>query len=370
MTQAALSRRTGLSTATVSNLVANLRQDGIVATRPTTSSGRRAVLVELDGSRRSKVAVGIDIGRRHLRIILATPAREVAAEESVGLDIGHDAEHSIAEAVRVLSELLERSGHSHEDVIGCGVGIPGPIDGRTGEVSHGAILPTWVGFRPVDRLQEALGLPVFLDNDANLGALAEVTWGDHTNVPHLVYLKVASGIGAGLILSEQLYRGSVGITGEIGHVPVTEYGEMCRCGNRGCLETVASTAVMLDTLSRTGLLSRQDGVAQLVGLVLSGDPAAARVVEDAGLALGQALGVVTNLLNPDVVVIGGPLAPLEDHLLAPVRRGLLRFASPAAGAVTQVVMSSLGDRAEALGACSLVFRNVGSQPWSDVVATL
>ncbi|MBW3085809.1 N-acetylglucosamine repressor [Austwickia sp. TVS 96-490-7B] len=363
MTQAALSRVTGLSTATISNIVASLRDEGSVLTSPTTASGRRAVLVELGGPSSGKVAAGIDIGRRHLRIILATLSRDVVAEEAVSLPPRHSAEESIARADQLLSVLLRRAGRRRQDVVGCGVGIPGPIDARTGEIAHGIILPTWVGFRPVDRLRAALGLPVFLDNDANLGALAEVTWGPYVDVDHLLFLKVASGIGSGLILSGQVYRGAMGITGEIGHIPVSEHGQVCRCGNRGCLETVASTAVMLEALARTGVVEPEAGVGRLVELVDSGNPAAGRVLEDAGLALGQVLGTMANMLNPSVAVIGGPLAPLGETLLAPVRRGLRRYASPTVSVATEVVATSLGERAEALGACSLVFQQAQEETW-------
>ena len=136
----------------------------------------------------------------------------------------------------------------------CGVAIPGPIDARTGRIAHGAILPAWVGFRPVDRLAQALRLPVHLDNDANLGALAELTWGPYGDAEHLLYVKVASGIGAGLVLSGQVYRGALGITGGVGHMPISEYGPVCRCGNRGCLEAMASVATMIDSLVQLSLI--------------------------------------------------------------------------------------------------------------------
>ena len=355
MTQVALSRSTGLSTATVSNIVGDLREEGQVATRPTTASGRRALLVELAAAPRDRVAVGIDIGRRHLRIVLATLQRDIIAEDYLALPLGHTAEDGMQQAVRLLDRQLRAGDLRREDIVGCGVGVPGPIDARSGRIAHGAILPTWVGFRPIDRLREALRLPVHLDNDANLGALAEITWGPYVDLQDLVYVKVASGIGAGLVLSGQVYRGAMGITGEIGHMPVSEYGPVCRCGNRGCLEAVASTSSMLDALAQSGLVGPGAAVDRLIELVRAGDPVVGRIVEDAGLAIGQAVGTVVNLLNPAVTVIGGPLAPLGDTVLAPIRRGMQRFASPTVGVETEVAVSSLGDRAEALGACSLVF---------------
>ncbi|MCA0436520.1 MAG: ROK family transcriptional regulator [Austwickia sp.] len=364
MSQAALSRSTGLSTATVSNIVGQLRAEHLVSTSPTTSSGRRALLVELTTPPRPAVAAGIDIGRRHLRIVLATMQREVLAEDAVPLPLGHTAEAGIRAAVRLLDHLVAAGDLRRDDIAGCGVAIPGPIDARTGRIAHGAILPAWVGFRPVDRLAQALRLPVHLDNDANLGALAELTWGPYGDAEHLLYVKVASGIGAGLVLSGQVYRGALGITGEIGHMPISEYGPVCRCGNRGCLEAMASVATMIDSLVQSGVVEAGATTQQLLDLVRAGDPVAGRIVEDGAVAIGQALGAVVSLLNPAVAVIGGPLAPLGDTLLAPLRRGLRRFASPTIGAETEVVVSSLGDRAEALGACALVFQASGAESFA------
>ncbi len=352
-TQAELSRQTGLSTATVSNIVKVLHDAGVVATEPTTSSGRRALSVRLNSN--SAVAVGIDFGRRHLRVVLANLAYEVLAEQNITLPLGHEADVSISAAVDLLDSLLEDAGVRRADVVGVGAGIPGPIDHRTGTVAQGAILPEWVGFHLLAHLEERLGLPVFVDNDANLGALSEVTWGPHSGVENLVFVKIGSGIGAGLILNGLLFYGQVGVTGEIGHATIVEHGAVCRCGNRGCLETVASTTTMSELLSR----GQPDPLTpdEIVRRALAGHPAVLRVIDDAGLAVGRALGNVANLINPEVIVIGGPLADLGEILLEPIRRGLLRHAVPLIGETTTVTMSALGARAEVLGAAALVFQN-------------
>jgi predicted NBD/HSP70 family sugar kinase len=352
-TQAELSRQTGLSTATVSNIVKVLHDAGVVATEPTTSSGRRALSVRLNSN--SAVAVGIDFGRRHLRVVLANLAYEVLAEQNITLPLGHEADVSISAAVDLLDSLLEDAGVRRADVVGVGAGIPGPIDHRTGTVAQGAILPEWVGFHLLAHLEERLGLPVFVDNDANLGALSEVTWGPHSGVENLVFVKIGSGIGAGLILNGLLFYGQVGVTGEIGHATIVEHGAVCRCGNRGCLETVASTTTMSELLSR----GQPEPLTpdEIVRRALAGHPAVLRVIDDAGLAVGRALGNVANLINPEVIVIGGPLADLGEILLEPIRRGLLRHAVPLIGETTTVTMSALGARAEVLGAAALVFQN-------------
>jgi len=352
LTQAELARQTGLSTATVSNIVKTMTAIGSLETEPTTSSGRRALLVRL--SNNGAVAVGIDFGRRHLRIVLASLGFTVVAERFVELPLGHRAEESIDRASQLLAALLEEHDVKPSAVLGVGVGIPGPIDQRTGTVVQGAILPEWVGIHLLE-LEKRLHFPVVFDNDANLGALAEVTWGPHNTVDNLVFVKIGSGIGAGLILGGHPFSGSLGITGEIGHETITDNGVACHCGNRGCLETVASTSVMMALLGTRAPVSTAD----IVRNALSGDSATLRVLDDAGAAIGRGLASIANLINPDVIVIGGPLAGLDQILLDPIRRGLLRHAVPSVGEATGLVMSSLGDRAEALGAASLVLQSPG-----------
>ena len=354
-TQAELARQTGLSTATVSNIVKIMQDAGLASTEPITSSGRRALNMRLNS--KGAVAVGIDFGRRHLRVVLASLSYHVIAEESVMLPLGHHSEEGIQAATVLLEKLLRQSGVDRSAVVGAGVGIPGPIDRRTGTVAQGAILPEWVGINILQHLEDTLKIPVYVDNDANLGALAQVTWGPHTGVSDLMFVKIGSGIGGGLILNGAPYYGNVGITGEIGHATIHEHGMVCRCGNRGCLETIASTTTMVELLSRGG--DRPLTPADIVRKALARDSATLRVVDDAGFAVGRALGNVANLINPEVIVVGGPLADLGNLLLDPIRRGLVRHAVPVIGETTTLTMSSLGDRAEALGAAALVFQNAG-----------
>ncbi|WP_230854782.1 ROK family transcriptional regulator [Arthrobacter terrae] len=354
-TQAEISRSTGLSTATVSNIVKNMAAKGLVFTSPTTSSGRRAVSVTFNGN--GAIAVGIDFGRSHVRVVLANLSYQVVAERAVPLPLGHHASESIKAAADLLARLLAEADLPRSAIVGAGAGIPGPIDRRTGTVVQGAILPEWVGIHLLDRLEKVLEVPVYADNDANLGALAEVTWGQYGSVSNLMFLKIGSGIGAGLILNGAPYYGHVGVTGEIGHATINEHGPICRCGNRGCLETVASTATMIELLGRGS--AEPLTVGDIVSRALAKDSATLRVIDDAGLAVGRAIGNVANLINPEIIVVGGPLAGLGAILLDPIRRGLLRHAVPVVGESTTLAMSSLGDRAEALGAASLVFAQQG-----------
>jgi predicted NBD/HSP70 family sugar kinase len=191
-----------------------------------------------------------------------------------------------------------------------------------------------------------------VDNDANLGALAEAAFGAGRDAGDLIYLKVSSGIGAGLILNGRLYRGSGGLAGELGHVLVDPDGIVCRCGNRGCLETVAATGALVDRLR--GSHGEDLTVQAMLDGARAGDAGCRRVIHDAGRALGQVVATLFNVLNPELVVMGGHLAQAGDLLLAGVRESVARAALPETSREAGVVAGVLGDRAQVLGALALV----------------
>lgn len=344
-TQAQLTRATGLSAGTVASIVKDLDASGRVTLTPTTSSGRRALDIHLVDT--GHVAVGLDIGRRHVRALIVTPAHEIVADVQRPLPLGHDAATGIAAAREVMNQALEQAGRSHSQVLGAGVGLPGPYDPATGRIGSGAILPEWVGIDISAALSEALHVPVHVNNDANLGALAHLGWGEQKTGENFVFVKIGTGIGTGLVMGGKLYGGFRGMAGEIGHTIVVEQGLVCRCGNRGCLETVASTSSMLRALGAAP--HPPTTTDELVRAALTGDVVTRRVVEDAGLSIGKVLGQMASLINPQTILLGGPLSDLGELLLEPVVRGLLRHTVPEIGESVTVRVSGLRDRAEALG---------------------
>ena len=210
-TQAEISRQTGLSAATVSNIVRSLAEDGLVELAATVSSGRRAQAVRL--SSHAGLAAGVDFGRTHVRVALAALSHEVVAEREVAVRRGYPAAEGVEVARAVFDDLLASVGSGRSDVTGLGVGIPGPIDSRTGLVGSGSILPEWIG-EPVRELVESrFDIPASIENDANLGALAERTWGVARDVDDLVYIKGSTGIGAGIVVGGRLFRGGSGTAG-------------------------------------------------------------------------------------------------------------------------------------------------------------
>jgi len=349
-----LARMTGLSRTTVGSLVAELQARGLVLEeadgRRRGGRGRPPVFVRFDPA--AGVAVGIDFDHDRVRVALADLSSTVLAEDCAEIDVDHSAPDAIDAALEILAALQESAGVGDAQIVGAGVGLPGPIDRRTGTVGSAVILPGWAGLPARDTLAQRLGMGVQVDNDANLGALAEFSFGAGRGLSDMVYVRLGSGCGAGLVLGGSLHHGAAGLAGEIGHVQVREDGAVCRCGNRGCLETIAGDAAIRALLrpARGHDVSRQE----VLELVAAGDLGTTRVVSDAGYAIGRVLADLCNAVNPEAVVVGGELSEAGEPLLAAIREAIDRYALPGAAEVVKVVHGELGERAELLGAVALV----------------
>ena len=356
ISRAEIARRTGLSRSTVSSLVSELQADGLVIERPEPAAahgdqgGRPPILLSFDAS--AGVAVGIDFDHHHVRVAVSDLSSRILAEREQELDTDHAAHEGLDAAAELVGELLAEAGVDEATVIGAGMCLPGPVHRPTGVVGSTAILPGWVGVAAAEEMRRRLELPILVDNDANLAALAEAAFGAGRDAKDLVYLMISSGIGAGLVLNGRLYRGAEGLAGELGHVLVDADGPVCRCGNRGCLETVAGTDALAELLRR----SHGDGLdgRAIVRLAREGDLGCRRVIADAGRAIGKAAATLVNVLNPELLIVGGDLSDAGELLLGGVRESLERSALPTAVQAAEVVAGSLGDRAEVLGAIALV----------------
>ncbi|MEU0129556.1 MULTISPECIES: ROK family transcriptional regulator [unclassified Streptomyces] len=355
LTQAEIARGTGLSAATVSNIVRELKEGGTVEVTPTSAGGRRARSVSLSGD--AGIVIGVDFGHTHLRVAIGNLAHQVLAEESEPLDVDASSAEGFGRAEQLVNRLVETTGISPEKVIGVGLGVPGPIDVESGTLGSTSILPGWTGINPSQELAGRLGVPVYVDNDANLGALGELVWGSGRGVRDLAYIKVASGVGAGLVIDGHIYRGPGGTAGEIGHITLDESGPVCRCGNRGCLETFTAARYVLPLLmpSHGPDLTME----RVVQLAREGDPGCRRVVGDVGRHIGSGVANLCNLLNPSRVVLGGSLAEAGELVLGPIRDSVSRYAIPSAARQLSVLPGALGGRAEVLGALALVLSEMG-----------
>lgn len=339
LSQADIARRTGLSAGSVNSIVHGLRQAGRV---PFSESSRPRVSLTVG----SGIVVGVDIGRRHLRLALGDLNGEILSESLRDLAPGTVTEEVIEATREWLGEATASLPDSRP--LGACVGIPGPVNPGTGEMVAPALLPEWVGVDVVAAFSDALNVAVIVENDANLGAIAEAR---QAGAGDLVYIKAGTGIGAGVVLEGKLRRGASNSAGEIGHLSLDPNGIVCRCGNRGCLETIASTPAILNALESRML--PEAGIDAVVESALAGDVACIRVLGDAGSAIGIAAATLCTVLNPEQIVIGGPITQAGDIFLHTLGDAMRRYAVPASGNRARVSTSAYGDWASARGAVLL-----------------
>jgi predicted NBD/HSP70 family sugar kinase len=352
LSRAEVIRQTGLSRSTVSSIVQELLargevQEAVGGVYAAKGSGRPPSRLSLTGA--PGVLVGVDIGHRHVRVAVADLAANLLAEDEVSLDVDHDAGPALDRAAAMVTSCLSRADVQPSRVICVGMGVPGPIDPRTGAIVS-PILPGWVGMVPADELSARLGLVVRADNDANIGALGELGYGAARGYDDVIYVKVAGGIGAGLVLAGRLHRGVTGIAGEIGHVRLHDDGPVCRCGNRGCLETQVAAPRMVELLRPAygeGLT-----VETMLELGRRDDAGVNRILDDAGRAIGRVLADLCNHLNPAAIVVGGEVG-VSTSLLRGIRDSVARYAQPDTAAALRVTAGTLGERAGVMGALAL-----------------
>jgi predicted NBD/HSP70 family sugar kinase/biotin operon repressor len=349
-----LARRTGLSRATVSTLVEELVRAGLVEEQDADdgprTTGRPPVLLSLVPG--AAFAVGLDFGHTHIRVALCDLSGEPVIDEWSPAEVDHAPIESLDLAHELVLSALSSARIAPERLLGVGMGLAAPIDKRTGELGADGILPGWHGIRPAAEMEARLGLPVVVENDANMGALGEKAFGAGRGVEDLIYIRLSAGIGAGLILSGQPYRGFGGVAGEVGHILCDPHGPICRCGNRGCLEAVASPVAVASLLEQS--VGRPVSVKELLALVAEGHRGARRAVSDAGESVGRAVATLVNTLNPERVIVGGELVQAGSVLLDPIAAEIERHAVAPAAAGVEVIPGLLGERAEVLGAAALI----------------
>jgi predicted NBD/HSP70 family sugar kinase/biotin operon repressor len=351
--RADLARGSGLSRTTVSSLVTELLDQGLVVetddrgTPYKGGSGRPPLLVAL--ALRPGGVAGVDIGHGHVRVAVSDRSAKILAEVETQTDTDPHGNATLDIAADLVGRAAAEAGIAVSELLMVGLCVPAPIDRRSARVDH-AVLPGWHELAPADELSRRVERPVVVDNDANLGAMAEHQHGAGRGVADLLYVKLASGVGAGLVLGGRLHRGATGLAGEVGHVLAREAGEVCRCGSRGCLETEVSTRRLLALLRP--VYGDDLDLAGLLALDAGGETAVRRVLTDAGHTTGRVLAGVCTTLNPARVVVGGSLGA-SPTLVAAIRGGVDRYAHPESAASCEVVSGKFGGRAELMGSVAL-----------------
>ncbi|MEY9951990.1 ROK family protein [Leifsonia sp. EB34] len=345
LTQVELAGATGLSPATVSNIVKELSTSGVLHTTQSIRSGRRAQHVTL--AHALGLVVGVHFSTRHLRVALADVANTVVAENHMPLAKDHRADNELDKVALLLTDMLDSVDASRDEVLAIGLAVPAPLDRATGTIARSGIMRGWDGVVIADALERRVHRPVFIDNAANLTALAESRLGAGRGKRTSITLDVGDGIGAGLLLNGQLFRGNNGVAGEFGHTTIRENGPLCRCGNRGCLEAIAGGPAVLDELrDHLGSLKLGDVVLQ----AMAGDARCIRAIADAGRHIGVATANLCNLLDPERIVVGGELGRAGELLLGPMRHAVERSIIVGEDRMPDIVQGQLGVRAATLGA--------------------
>ncbi len=356
MSRADLVRHTGLARASVGGVIFDLIAAGIVVETTDADSGPTPPLAGrppqmLSLAPTTAHALGVDIGHDHVRAVLTNLVGSPCWDRSVRLAVDHDPEHTLTAAVELIEAAMADTGMPREKILGLGAGIACPVS-ASGDLSADGIMPGWVGIRLADELTSRTGFPTRVVNDANAGVLAERRYGAAREVSDVLYLRLSSGIGAGVISGGRVLLGAGGVAGELGHVTVEPNGHLCRCGNRGCLETVASPTALAALLTRSW--GRRVSEDELAALIRGGDRGTLRAVEDAGDAVGRVLAPAVLLLNSELIVIGGDLAAAGDPLFEPLRRALERGVMRSHARGLRIVPSALGDSAGVRGAAALI----------------
>ncbi|MDQ0031904.1 ROK family transcriptional regulator [Arthrobacter bambusae] len=355
-TRAELALTTGLARSTVASRIDALMNSGLVgpAGEASSSGGRPPSRFAFNPA--ARVVLAVDVGATHVIVAVTDLGGTVVAERRLAQEVADGPDAVLDKVVAAGRELLAEAGRSLEDLAGVGIGLPGPVEHKTGRPIKPPIMPGWDGFDVVRYMQRSLPVPVLVDNDVNIMALGERTayWPDHDN---LLFIKIATGIGAGIISSGELQRGANGTAGDLGHVRVPRGDDvLCRCGNHGCLEALASGPAVARQLQAQGIAATNGG--DVLHLAADGNLQAIQALRQAGRDVGDVLATVVNLLNPSMIVIGGSMGDAGEHLVAGIREVVYRRSLPLATSDLRIGISMAGDQAAILGASQMVTQHV------------
>jgi len=367
-----IARRAQLSRSTVSEIVTGLLKKELVAEVGVgpSSGGRRPIVLEFQDENR--VILGVELGASHVSAALTNLRGRVLAWAEKAHPVRTDPTGARILIRELCENVLAQRGQETRGLVGIGIAVPSPFDHKHPEEGLSpVVLPAWGSQTGFKEIAAHFGVPLLVDNDANLGALAEAWWGSGAGLENLMYIKVAMGIGSGHIINGEIYRGATGYAGELGHVSINPQGPRCLCGLRGCLVTFAGVPAMVERALALrnefphSLVAGADvdiNIRTIENAAMAGDPLALRVVEGAAEALGVALAGVINVLNPAMVVVGGGLARVGDLLLRPLQEMAQERTLMHSLAASEIRVSEMGAQCIAIGAATLVLKAALEDP--------
>ena len=350
-TRAQLSRKLGLSRPTVAARVDKLLELGLIApVHDATSTGGRPPS-QFAFNPTARLVLAVDVGASHVAVALSDLTGKVLCSRRESRLVAEGPGSILGLVVDTARTLLSDLDRDPTHLIAAGIGLPGPVEFATGRPISPPIMPGWDMFDVPGWVSAELKVPVYVDNDVNIMALGERSY-SWPGIEHFLFIKVATGIGAGIISGGRLQRGAQGIAGDIGHVPVARGADVvCRCGNRGCLEAIASGTAVARQLCEVGLAATS--ITEVNELVKAGNVTAIDAVRQAGRDLGDVLTTCVSFINPEVIAIGGSMSGAGEHLLAGVREVVYQHSMPLATERLQIVTARATDTAGLIGASML-----------------
>ena len=349
--RAEVARQTGLSRTTVGNIVDDLLAEGLVreggSERAVPSGGRRVIPVHFNADVAN--IVGIALGRHRLIMVLTDLGANVIGRVEVPFPAYQGPDVCLPLLAEAIRDFTNSHGVPWAKVIGVGIGMPGIVkDG----VALSPTIPGWIGTKVHQRISELLGLPIYLDNNAKLGALGESRFGIAHDVESMLYVRVGTGIGGGLVLGGQVYRGGAGSAGEIGHMVVDPHGLPCLCGNTGCLETIAGKQAIIDRVREHQ--PAVDDIVTVLQMAQAGDATCVAALQHAGESIGAIVAGLVNFISPVLIVVDGSTMRAGELVLGPIREAVATKSLPTPRAYTRVVAGVLGSSAITLGGVATV----------------
>ena len=363
-----LSKLTKKSLPLVTSVVNNLMAEGyIIEQGLAPSTGGRRPSMYLLNPNHNKFIVAIAMDQLITRLTVYDMSRKlIVPMQYLDFDLSDD-KSDVSTLVNFINESIDRSKIKRKDILGIGIGMPGFVNAELGiNLSY---LPINNGLTLREFISSAVKLPVFIDNDSSLIALAELNFGEAMDLKEVMVINIGWGTGLGMIINGQLYRGSTGYAGEFSHIPLSDSNNLCSCGKRGCLEVDTSLLVMAEKAEQALANGAESSMKELfkdktkhqrdhfLDAVIAQDPLAVSILSKAGFQLGKGLSTLIHILNPECIVLSGRGAKAGEMLLPPIQQAINEFCIPRIAGQTKIKLSTLTDEAELLAAAGLIIEN-------------